>query len=347
MKLRVRMSSLIAMPLIIFQYILFSFNTTNADMLQYIIRFENIIRFGPGYFGNLVDIGFNYLIFFIQKFNLDYQGFLIVLGIIIFFLLIQLCRFYNANYLVFFSSFLFSFFFIEAVIVRQFIASALLAVAFVFIADNNSTINKLKSLSFFTLALSMHVSAFLGYVYYLVEKIELKKLYIAATIGMTASFPFTNFILPFLTRLLGAKFALYTNSASTSLVSFISKVVFVIVTALLFQLIYTYIQNNKNLFSTKQIKLAELSLKSTLINALSIPLMMVDISFERLLIVPVFIYLSTISFFFGRRTPMTSNKLIIIFMVFVWLVLSYRIFVWSDSAGTTIPILNQNLLWGE
>lgn len=347
MKLRVRISSLLAVPLIALQFILFSFNTGNADMFHYMIRYKNILRLGPRYFGNLVDIGFNYLIFFVQKFRLDYQGFLIVLGVIIFFLLLRLCRFYEGNYWIFFGSFLVSFFFIEAVIVRQFISSALLAFAFVFISDNRDSLNRFKSLSFLTLSFSMHVSSFLGYFYYIAEKIELKKLYIAAAIGLTLSFPLTNFILPFLTRLLGAKFALYTNSTNNSFVSFVAKAIFILVTVLLFQMIYSYVLKYESYFNTKQIKLAELSLKSTLINGLSIPLMAINISFERLLIVPVFIYLATIAFFFGKKTPLTNNKLIIFFLVIAWLALSYRIFVWSDSAGTTIPILNQNLLWSE
>ncbi|HFI0932055.1 TPA: EpsG family protein [Streptococcus suis] len=347
MNIRVRLSTLIAFPLIILQYILFSFNTENADMLQYNIRYNNIIRFGPRYFGNFVDIGFNYLIFFIQKISSEYQGFLIILGIIIFFLLLQLCRYYNANQLVFFSIFLFTFFFIEAVIVRQFIASALLATGFIFVSEKSNTINKFMSVCIITLALSMHVSAFLGYIYFLSEKVELKKLYYASLIGMILSFPLTNIILPFLTRLLGAKFALYIDSGSSSLVSFISKVLFVLITALLFQLVYTYITKNASFFTLRQRKLAELALKSTLINGLCIPLMMIDISFERLLIVPVFIYLTTLSFFFGKRTSLSYNTIYIFITVLIWIVVSYRIFVWSDSSGTTYPILNFNLLWGR
>ncbi|CQR24516.1 hypothetical protein BN1356_00863 [Streptococcus varani] len=347
MKIRVRLSSLIALPLIAFQYILFSFNTANADMLQYIMRYKNILRLGPRYFENLVDIGFNYLIFYIQILRVDYQGFLIILGILIFFLLIQLCHFYEGSYWIFFSSFILSFFFIEAVIVRQFLSSSILAVAFIFIAKKPTTTNKIKSIGLISLAFSMHVSSFLGYFYYIAEKIELRKLYLAAAVGMTVSFPLTNVVLPFLTRLLGAKFALYTNSTNNSFVSFIAKVVFVVVTVFLFQLIYSYVLENKHFFSTKQIKLAELSLKSTLVNGLFIPLMAINISFERLLIVPVFIYLATIAFFFENKSPMTNNKLFIFFTVLAWLALSYRIFVWSDSAGTTIPILNHNLLWSE
>ena len=90
MKVLIRLSTIFAIPIIALQFILFSFNTANGDMALYLIRYSNVGRLGPGYFGNLVDIGFNYFMSFAHGFNLDYQGFLILCGILIFSILIFL-----------------------------------------------------------------------------------------------------------------------------------------------------------------------------------------------------------------------------------------------------------------
>ncbi|HFH9945766.1 TPA: EpsG family protein [Streptococcus suis] len=344
---RIKVTNILALPMIIFQFILFSFNTYNVDMPNYIIRYTNIMKFGPNYFGNLVDSGFNYFMFYVQKLGLDYTGFLIVSGILTYSLLLALCNLYKADYLYFFALFFATFFFLEVVILRQFISSIFLALAFMFFEENTTLKNNIIGIFFLCISISMHIVALLGVVYYFLINFELKKLIKIAIIGLFLSFGLTTRLLKILTNLLGAKFALYTNTFDNSVVSFLAKVIFLVISFILFYEIFKEIISHKKLYTPKQVRLSELALKMTLINSFSLPLMMVDISFERLLILPIFIYLLSIACFLGGRAPFTRKKILIIGIVILWVIISYRIFVWSDSIGTTIPVLNYNLFWSE
>ncbi|MDG3132070.1 EpsG family protein [Streptococcus suis] len=347
MKFRINLSTLLAIPLIIIQYILFSFNTANADMTNYIIRYNNVLKLGPRYFGNFIDIGFNYYMFFIHKLNLDYQTFLIISGTLAFFSLIYICKHYGADYFYFFVCFLFSFFFIEVVILRQFLSSVLIALAFIFVKEEKKWYQNLLCLVLLICAISIHISAFLSFLYFFSYKFKLRTLYYGALVGIISSYFMQSAILPVLTKILGAKFAIYTNVMDASIISFLAKVVFLVVSLVLFGLLYKYFCKNSKYYQEKHKKLSELALKSTLINSLFISLMLVDISFERLLIIPVFIYLATIAIFFRFKAPFTKERILLIILICIWIFLSYRIFVWSDMANTTIPILNENLLWGN
>ncbi len=347
MKVLIRLSTIFAIPIIALQFILFSFNTANGDMALYLIRYSNVGRLGPGYFGNLVDIGFNYFMSFAHIFNLNYQGFLILCGILIFSILIFVCKRYNADYFYFFFYFLFSFFFIEAVILRQFIASAVVSLAFVFLTEDNRWQKNLVCLGLLVLASSFHISALLSFLYFFSYKFSLRKLYYGSFIGLVFSYPLITIALPIVTRLLGAKFALYTKEVDASFISFLAKAVFALVSILLFQLLHDYFVKNSQFYQAKHQKLTSLALKATLINTLSMPLMLVNISFERLLLVPVFIYLTTIAVFFRMKAPFTRQRIFIILLIVAWIFLAYRIFVWSDMKYTTFPILTENLLWGN
>lgn len=334
-------STLIAIPVFIFEFILFSFNTNNADMLNYIARYNNIKILGPNYFGNLVDIGFNYLMHFFIMFGFNYQYFLISIGIIIFFLLNIFCSIYNINKFVFFVFFGCSVFFIESVIVRQFLSSVLLCFAFIYIDQKN--IKSFRALSLILLASSIHITAFIGFLYYFTLKLRRTSLYLISVTGFIFCFITISKILPILTRFLGPKFALYSNLNSFSLVSLLAKTIFLVVTIVLFLLMDNY-YNKYKIKDKTSLFLLEISLKTSLINVIFLPLMVVDVSFERLLLVPIFLHLANVSNFFNLKY-FSREKIVILFIIIFWILLAYRIFVWSDSIGTIEPILHNNMLW--
>lgn len=342
----IRLSSILALPLIVFQFILFAFNTSNADMPQYIVRFNNIALLGPRYFNNTVDILFNYLMFYVQKFSMNYQVFLIVCGVIIFYLLLSICRYYKINQFSFFTFFMIATFFIEAVIVRQFLASALISYAFTF--HEKAQENKRYSLLIWLLlvvACALHITSFLGLLYYFFIKFSVRKIVSLSVFGTVISFPMVTVLLPRLTALLGSKFALYTSSVDGSWISFIAKTVFLVVTSILMFCIHRYTQRDLTEFSAPQRHIALIALKSSLINFVFLPLMRVDISFERLLIVPIFFYLLTISALFNARVRIPYYKVLLWFFCILWALMTFRIFVYSDRLGTIDALLHYNLLW--
>lgn len=340
----IRLSSILAFPLIILQFILFSFNTSNADMPHYLVRFNNVALLGPRYFNNAVDILFNYLIFWVQKFSMDYQVFLTVCGVIVFYFLLSICRYYKINQFIFFTFFMVTTFFIEAVIVRQFLASALIAYTFTFY-EKESKRYSLLIWALLLAACALHITSFLGILYYLGSKFSVRRLISLSTLGTIVSFPVVTLLLPRLTAILGSKFALYTSSAGESWVSFAAKTLYLVVTSLLMFFIYRYMNRNQIEFSDRQKQVALLSLKSSLINFVFLPLMRVDISFERLLIVPIFFYLLTISALFNARVKIPYYKVLLWLFCVAWALMTFRIFVYSDRLGTIDALLHYNLLW--
>lgn len=344
--LTIQLSSVLALPLILGQFILFSFNTYNVDMPHYIIRYQNIARYGPRYFGNLVDIVFNYLMSFFQRFSLNYQDFLLFCGVLIFGLLLSVCRYYKVNQFAFFFFFFITTFFVEAVILRQFFASAL--VTFAYTLDRFSRRSKAYSLLIIivlVVACGIHITSFLALFYYFFKDWPIRRLVTVSLFGTMVSFPFIGVILPRLTSLLGAKFALYTSETDGGLISFLAKVIFLLTTTLLFHLIVSYMVANREVFTEKQFKLAELSLKVTFLNYIFLPLMRIDISFERLLIVPIFMYLLVIASLFNGQLRVSQKKIAIFSLCVVWSLLAYRIFVYSDRLGTVEALFANNLLW--
>lgn len=344
MKLQIQTSLLFAIPIFVIQLILFGFNYDNVDMPNYINRFEVIKSRGFSAFDNeWLDIGFNYINYAFSWITTEYQVLLFSIGVVCLYLSIKSCQHYKASHFVFAILFFFSVFFIEAVIVRQYLASLLFTYATCMLFNEQHQKRHLLFFVLIALSISIHVTLVLTILYYIIAQFRVRNVVILSLIGLLIFSISVNALLPVLSSL-GDKYATYAEATSAGLLSILAKMVHIIMTILVVYLGYQYMLKFKTFFDQYQIDFSEFVLKISIVNITLLPLMDIGMSFERLLLIPVFLFLIQASMVLSMRLPLNIDKMVIILGWTVWVIFSYRVFVWSDAQGTIEAILNYNLL---
>lgn len=341
----INITFLLSMPIFILQLFLFGLNYYNVDMPHYINRFDVIQYKGMEAFNTeIVDIGFNYINYIFSFFSGNYQFFLFFLSVICLCLCLKLCNYYKANYLFFFFLFLFSVFFLEVVIVRQYLASLIFAYATQYLFPVSGREKRILFLLFLLISISIHITFILTMGYYILSKFRVRNIIIISLAGLLMVFFSMKILFPIAINVLGDKYSVYNEAINAGIIPVLAKTIHSVLSVIMIYYGHRFIVRFRNNFKLYQLEFSEFVLKVAILNIAFLPLMNIGMSFERLLLIPVFLYLIQASMVLSSLTDFNVNKFIITLGWFIWALFSYRIFIYSDSEGTIYSVLQYNLL---